>query len=55
MTMNVEAPGESKRIMPTDEDLSSLPLYVSRLRGIEEQAEVEAMFEAFKLDLRSRK
>lgn len=49
MTMNIEAPEDSMRITLTDEALPSVPLYVSRVRELEEQPELDAMFEAVAL------
>jgi hypothetical protein len=55
-TMNVEAPGDSEmRLTLTNEALPSLPLYVSRVRGLKDQAELDAMFAAVELELRNQK
>lgn len=54
MTMNIEAPEDSGlRITLTDEALPSLPLYVSRVRELGEQPELDAMFEAVALQCNS--
>jgi hypothetical protein len=52
MTINIEAP-EDWGIMLTDEVLPSLPLYMSKVGGLLDEPEHDAMFEATELEFGS--